>query len=432
MIRSGKQTATMSTNSVMLLDFDNVFSSLWSLDRHAALAFATEPERWLPLLAERHLTEDHRRWLVMRCYLNPAGFVETDSNSGERLYFTRFRPGLVRAGFEVVDCPSMTRGGKNAADIRMVIDALDLLASPVAYDEFVIASSDSDFAPLLHRIRAAARQIVVICPGYASSAYTCLADRLLDFDALDALVRPGPAEPAGIVVPAGPAQSGDPTQAAFADFVRTRYAEAVAPLNLSGLSQQAARAFPGIKEGGWLGARSFSRALAELQLPHARYNQHYLWDEERHQPPQGNEWGQDAEFPEVVLDLARSFDFPRLPQDAWPDVFAILARYAAEQEFNLTESTRWCRDELAAQGVPVSRAALSFVVRGVQFGGARLDSVNSPAAAEIAAALLANLIERARASGMEWIDEDSADLADWLGIADAPEEQGKEAERSPA
>ena len=116
----------MVAKSAILVDFDNVFITLWDLDRDAALGFASEPADWLQVLANTHLLGEPRRWLVTRCYLNPAGYVHAPGEPNQRLYFSRFRPGLVRAGFEVIDCPAVARGGKNAADIRIVVDALDL------------------------------------------------------------------------------------------------------------------------------------------------------------------------------------------------------------------------------------------------------------------------------------------------------------------
>ena len=171
----------MATKTALLIDFDNVFISLWDLDRNAALQFASDPSDWLQVLANTHLNGEPRRWLVARCYLNPAGFVNAADRS-ERVYFSRFRPGLVRAGFEVIDCPAVTRQGKNAADIRIVLDVLDLLSHRTRFDEFVLASGDADFMPLLQRIRAEDRRITIMSPSYLASAYTAVADRIVDFD----------------------------------------------------------------------------------------------------------------------------------------------------------------------------------------------------------------------------------------------------------
>ena len=88
-----------------------------------------------------------------RCYMNPAGRVPHPDNDGTSLYFSKFRPYFTDAGFAVVDCPRLSHT-KNRADIRLVIDAVEALRADIRYDEFVIASGDSDMTPLIVRLRA--------------------------------------------------------------------------------------------------------------------------------------------------------------------------------------------------------------------------------------------------------------------------------------
>lgn len=401
----------MGTKSVILVDFDNLFFSLWELDQQTALRFASDPMVWFPLLAQRHLLDGPRRWLVARCYLNPAGYVPSNEDPNGRLYLSRFRPGWVRAGFDVVDCPSMTRGGKNAADIRMVIDALDLLNHRSAFDEFVIASGDADFAPLLQRIRADNRRSTIISPGYIASAFANLADQVLDFDAIDALVTYERTKPA---VAPSPPKDGSSQEASFGEFIRNKYDEAAAPLNLAGLAQQAANSFPGARDAGWFGAGSFTGALMRLKLPNARFSQFHLWDVERHQQPVDSRVVSD--LPDTIATFVRNLDLPRVPKETWPKVFGVLAAYAAENEFNLTESTRWSRDALAEQGEQVPRNALAYVVRGAQLGGAPLNIKPSPDASAIARAFLSSLLERAELNGLELPDDVEEELGQWLGL----------------
>ena len=104
--------------------------------------------------------------MYVRAYLNPSGRVQDRKNGNEQgfLYLSRFRSNLVRAGFEVVDCPSVA-SKKNAADIRIVVDVMDVIGRPFRGEEIVIASGDSDFTPLLHKIRSADRRIVILTAG---------------------------------------------------------------------------------------------------------------------------------------------------------------------------------------------------------------------------------------------------------------------------
>ena len=118
------------SRSVLYLDFDNVFSGLLKLDPKLALRFVEEPQIWLDGLAAGSQDESSRRWLVLRCYMNPAGWVPHPNIEGTRLYFSRFRPFFTDAGFEVVDCPRLSHT-KNGADIRLVIDAVEALRADV-------------------------------------------------------------------------------------------------------------------------------------------------------------------------------------------------------------------------------------------------------------------------------------------------------------
>ncbi|MCX4388186.1 hypothetical protein OG777_14775 [Micromonospora peucetia] len=89
--RSGIPPATVW--AALYLDFDNVFSGLYKLDPDVAVHFAEDPGGWLHRLATTATTDGKRRWLVLRCYLNPAGWVyRTDLGEEQpRLYFSKFR-----------------------------------------------------------------------------------------------------------------------------------------------------------------------------------------------------------------------------------------------------------------------------------------------------------------------------------------------------
>jgi uncharacterized LabA/DUF88 family protein len=57
------------------------------------------------------------------------------------------------AAFELIEIPHVRQSGKNSADIRMVVDALDLCYTKSHVDTFVIISGDSDFSPLVSKLR---------------------------------------------------------------------------------------------------------------------------------------------------------------------------------------------------------------------------------------------------------------------------------------
>ena len=67
--------------------------------------------------------------------------------------YKNFKRDMHEASFELIDIPHRTQSGKNSADIRMVVDALDLCYTKEHVDTFVIMSGDSDFSPLVSKLR---------------------------------------------------------------------------------------------------------------------------------------------------------------------------------------------------------------------------------------------------------------------------------------
>jgi uncharacterized LabA/DUF88 family protein len=99
--------------------------------------------------------------------LQPA--LDTLLEKGKVVYrrayadWTRFAEATSRLhekGVELVDVPPSTRAGKNGADMRLVIDALELCYLREHIDTFVIASGDSDFCPLAYKLRENDRTVI--------------------------------------------------------------------------------------------------------------------------------------------------------------------------------------------------------------------------------------------------------------------------------
>lgn len=86
--------------------------------------------------------------------------------------WTRFAEATQRLhdkGVELVDVPPSTRAGKNGADVRLVIDALELAYLREHIDTFVIASGDSDFCPLAYKLRENDRNVIGMAVREATS-----------------------------------------------------------------------------------------------------------------------------------------------------------------------------------------------------------------------------------------------------------------------
>ncbi len=101
--------------------------------------------------------------------------------------YKEFKAGMHEAAFELIEIPHVRQSGKNSADIRMVVDALDLCYTKGHVDTFVIISGDSDFSPLVSKLRENAR--IVIGVGVKQSTSDLLMSSCDEFIFYDDLVR---------------------------------------------------------------------------------------------------------------------------------------------------------------------------------------------------------------------------------------------------
>lgn len=419
--------------SVMYLDFDNVFGGLLKLDPKLAMRYAEEPQVWLKGLAAGSGDEPRRRWLVLRCYMNPAGRVPHPDNDGTSLYFSKFRPYFTDAGFEVVDCPRLSHT-KNGADIRLVIDAVEALRADVRYDEFVIASGDSDMTPLIVRLRASDRRITLLSPSDSAVVLGAVADQLIGgeefLELLDEPVRELEQEDTAPEVldgvEAAPATestgslSDVDAKARFAELVTANYGTATEPINLAGLAHDI-RVELGqvVADSRWFGYGGFARAIQALQLPGVRMSQHYLWDSTRHDAPTTED--RHDGLPEGVSRVTQVLKLPVLPAEAWHEVHECLAAFVAAYEFNLTEATRWARDRLVESGYRVNRQTVGVVARGAAYGGCPLYRQPPPDSNEIGEAFAGNILSRAGAADVDLSAEDAQIVRRWFGAGGSPE-----------
>ena len=101
--------------------------------------------------------------------------------------YKAFKPAMHEAAFELIEIPHIRQSGKNSADIRMVVDALDLCYTKAHVETFVIISGDSDFSPLVSKLRE--NDKVVIGVGVKNSSSDLLIANCDEFIYYDDLVR---------------------------------------------------------------------------------------------------------------------------------------------------------------------------------------------------------------------------------------------------
>jgi uncharacterized protein (TIGR00288 family) len=101
--------------------------------------------------------------------------------------YKAFKATMHEANFELIEIPHVRQSGKNSADIRMVVDALDLCYTKSHVDTFVIISGDSDFSPLVSKLRENAKQVIGV--GVKQSTSDLLIANCDEFIFYDDLVR---------------------------------------------------------------------------------------------------------------------------------------------------------------------------------------------------------------------------------------------------
>jgi len=104
--------------------------------------------------------------------------------------YNQFKPVMHEAAFELIEIPHVRLSGKNSADIRMVVDALDLCYTKEHIDTFVIISGDSDFSPLVSKLRENAKTVIGV--GVKNSTSNLLIANCDEFIFYDDLVAKQP------------------------------------------------------------------------------------------------------------------------------------------------------------------------------------------------------------------------------------------------
>jgi uncharacterized protein (TIGR00288 family) len=185
-----------------------------------------------------------------------------------------FKKAMHEAAFELIEIPHVRMSGKNSADIRMVVDALDLCYTKSHVDTFVIISGDSDFSPLVSKLRENDKTVIGI--GVKKSTSDLLISNCDEFIYYDDLVREKPKKQARRKPPAAtpeaakaPVAEGDRKQEAFdlvMETVEALSTERGAEEKIWGsmVKQALKRRHPGFNES-YYGFRSFGKLLDELE-----------------------------------------------------------------------------------------------------------------------------------------------------------------------
>jgi len=220
------------------------------------------------------------RPIVERLLLKGSIVVKKAYCDWER--YKEFKATMHESAFELIEIPHVRQSGKNSADIRMVVDALDLCYTKEHIDTFVIISGDSDFSPLVSKLRENAKTVIGI--GVKNSTSDLLMNNCDEFIFYDDLVaeresskkrqrrkthRKTTVAKKGAAKTAEAKTQDDPTQEAIDLVLETTealYAERGDRAKLWGsmIKQTLKRRRPGFNESVY-GFNSFSDLLEEAQ-----------------------------------------------------------------------------------------------------------------------------------------------------------------------
>jgi uncharacterized protein (TIGR00288 family) len=200
--------------------------------------------------------------------------------------YREFKGPMHEAAFELIEIPHVRMSGKNSADIRMVVDALDLCYTKSHVDTFVLITGDSDFSPLVSKLRENDKTVVGV--GVKNSTSDLLIANCDEFIYYDDLVREQrkasarrkpakPEKPAAAPGPKAPGKGDEERPPAKGDeekkqeaidlvmeTIEALFAERGAEEKIWGsmVKQALKRRQPGFNET-YYGFRSFSRLLEE-------------------------------------------------------------------------------------------------------------------------------------------------------------------------
>ena len=404
-----------ATRSALFIDFDNVYLTLHAADPRCAEVFATDPLGWLHWL-ERGMTPpdaeagETRRILLRRCYLNPSSF-------------RRYRSDFIRAGFKVMDCPSLTRSGKSSSDIHVVMDVLDALQHPVAYDEFILFSGDADFTPVLQRLREHDRRTSILAIGAAAAAYKACADLVIPEEAFveHALgLAPGPIMAAHEAFQRANAPLAEPELLhRIATTLRdaTSQAGPLLATELPGIYKR----FSEFPKSNWLGyfsLRSLTEAVVAVDpaLAIAEGDPWRIeWRPMGASAPDGDEGIPAAEdlrrFMRRVQELTGA---PPLLPEEHAAVFDSLAARLAGTPSDAVTVARSASEMLLDAGHGVPRSHLTFILQTLAHAGHEmpmLEGVSAPALADHYRDALATMLD---AAGAPPGDPESELLDRWI------------------
>ena len=173
--------------------------------------------------------------------------------------FTPYKQPLHDAAFELVDIPKRIKTGKNSADIRLCVDAMDLCYSKEHIDTFVVLSGDSDFSPLVSKLRENGKYVIGLATqGSASKLLIDNCDEFIFYEELEQVATKPPKLSRNV------SKEKRPVFQFLIEAVSALMRENKDILHSSMVKQTMKRKKPDFNEGRY-GYRAFSELLEDAQ-----------------------------------------------------------------------------------------------------------------------------------------------------------------------
>jgi uncharacterized protein (TIGR00288 family) len=176
--------------------------------------------------------------------------------------FAKYKQHLHEAAIELIEIPKRSMTGKNSADIRLCVDAMDLCYSKAHIDTFVIVSGDSDFSPLVSKLKENGKHVIGV--GMKESTSNLLADNCDEFifyeDLEKQAARPATPGPQAKDIPEDKKEVFDLLLESIAALIR----ENKDPIFASMVKDTMQRKRPSFSESAY-GYRSFSALLQDAE-----------------------------------------------------------------------------------------------------------------------------------------------------------------------
>ena len=436
--------------TALFIDFDNIYISLLSRDKFAATHFATNPLAWTAALLDGGLSTSaldtggippKRRRVIARVYGNPV------LKNKDRSSFAYVRNHFMHAGYEVIDCPPLTNQLKNGSDIRMVLDMRDLIEHDPRIDEFVIMSGDSDFVPILLRLRSHDRRTMIYGGLQTARSYTSLADEIITEEALVAFLhesagRPAP-RPKTSSKTVAPAM--DPLEAARREIIEevTKIVEASdkpVPMELLATSVRNAVGLKRTIDTKWAGHGQFSVLLAQALSQEFELSSQppfMVWHKKRHQrpetPPLANAAQEETLTPEerdaakrknpphaevksIIDRVLQLTEIPPLSARYYQRLFQLIAQELAENGFVFNETAQNTAARGKAIKLPVDPSHVQAILHRIRRAGHWFGEKDT--ALILATVFRDSVISQAIEGGLEFTPTERQTIDNWFLAAD--------------